>query len=126
MGYDAANAGTLTRPMQICNANQGGLRTIHERFNTACFINTASYTFGNAGRNDIRSPGRNQLNVSLQRNFLLRRLGDSNLKMRLEGFNLFNHPQFNGPGNIIGNSLNGVISSAGAPRQVQVAARITF
>jgi hypothetical protein len=126
MGYDAANAGTLTRPTQICNPSQGAPRTIHEWFNTACFINTASYTFGNAGRNDIRSPGKNQLNVSLQRNFLIRRLGDSNLNMRLEGFNLFNHPQFSGPGNIIGNSLNGVISSAGAPRQMQIAARITF
>jgi hypothetical protein len=126
MGYDAANAGTLTRPTQICNPNQGAPRTIHEWFNTACFINTASYTFGNAGRNDIRSPGKNQLNVGLQRNFLIRRLDDSNLNVRLEGFNLFNHPQFSSPGNIIGNSLNGVVSSASAPRQVQIAARITF
>lgn len=126
MSYDAANAGTLTRPTQLCDPNQGAPRTIHQWFNTACFINTGSYTFGNASRNNVRSPGKNQLNLSLQRNFLIQRLGDTNLNMRLEGFNLLNHPQFGTPGNTIGNTLNGVISSAGAPRQVQIAARITF
>jgi hypothetical protein len=126
MSYDAANAGTLTRPTQLCDPNQGAPRTIHQWFNTACFINTGSYIFGNASRNNVRAPGKNQLNLSLQRNFLIQRLGDTNLNMRLEGFNLLNHPQFGTPGNTIGNTLNGVISSAGAPRQVQIAARITF
>jgi hypothetical protein len=89
-------------------------------------VNTASYVFGNASRNNIRAPGRNQLNLSLQRNFAVRRLGESNLNLRIESFNVLNHPQFGTPGNTIGNSLNGVISSAGAPRQTQIAARLTF
>lgn len=78
------------------------------------------------GRNTLRAPGRNQLDLSLQRNFTIRQLRETNLIMRLESFNIFNHPQFNGPGSTLGNPLYGVISSAGAPRQLQVAARLTF
>lgn len=126
MSYDATNAGTITRPTQICNGNIGGPGTRQQWFNTACYINTAQYTFGNAGRNILRAPGRNQLNLSLQRNFPFPILHEGNLNLRLEGFNLLNHPQFNAPGSTIGNSLYGVISSAGVPRQMQIAARLTF
>jgi hypothetical protein len=126
MSFDAANAGTLTRPTQLCNGNVGGAGTTQQWFNTACYANTASFVFGNAGRNILRAPGRNQLNLSLQRNFPLHFSEESNLNMRLEGFNLLNHPQFKVPGSTLGTSLYGVISSADAPRQVQIAARITF
>ncbi len=126
MSYDAANAGMLTRPTQVCNGNVGGAGTKAQWFNTSCYLNTNSYVFGNAGRNILRAPGRNLLNISVQRNFPVRLLGESNLNMRLEGFNVLNHPQFNGPGSTLGNSLYGIISSAGSPRQVQVAARLTF
>jgi hypothetical protein len=123
---DLANAGTVQRPTQLCDGNAGGAGTIRQWFNTACYVNTPSFTFGNAGRNTLRAPGRNQLNLSLQRNFPLPLLRESNLNMRIEGFNLLNHPQFSGPGNTIGTALYGVISAAGAPRQMQIAARITF
>jgi len=126
MSFDAANAGTVTRPTQVCNGNVGGAGTKQQWFNTACYANTTPYTFGNTGRNTLRAPGRNQLDLSLQRNFAIRQLRETNLNMRLEGFNIFNHPQFNGPGSTLGNPLYGVISSAGAPRQLQLAARLTF
>ena len=126
MSFDAANAGTVTRPTQVCNGNVGGMGTKQQWFNTACYVNTTPYTFGNTGRNTLRTPGRNQLDLSLQRNFAIQQLRETNLNLRLEGFNLFNHPQFNGPGSTVGNSLYGVISSAGAPRQLQIAARLTF
>ena len=126
MSYDAANAGTLTRPTQVCNGNTNAPQTIHQWFNTACYVNTASYTFGNTHRNSVRAPGQNYLNMSVQRNFPLHFLGETNLNMRVEGFNLLNHPQFGTPGSTIGNSLYGVISSASNQRQVQIAARFTF
>lgn len=75
MNFDAANAGTLTRPTQPCDGNKGGAGTKQQWFNTACYINTASYTFGNADRNSLRAPGRNLLNLSLQRNFPILALG---------------------------------------------------
>jgi hypothetical protein len=126
MSFDAANAGTLTRPTQSCDPNQGGARTIHQWFNTGCFTNTAAYAFGNAGRNNIRAPGANLLHLSLQRNFPLPRFHEANLNMRLESFNILNHPQFGTPGNTVGNSLYGIISSASQQRTLQAAARITF
>jgi len=126
MSFDAANAGTLTRPTQLCNGNVGGAGTKQQWFNTACYANTASYIFGNMGRNTLRAPGKNQLNLSLQRNFPIPKLREGNLNLRFEGFNLLNHPQFGTPGSTIGNTLYGVISSATNPRQMQVAARITF
>jgi hypothetical protein len=126
MSFDAANAGTLTRPTQLCDGNLGGAGTRQQWFNTTCYANTASYTFGSAGRNILRGPNKNQLNLSLQRNFPIPKLREGNLNLRFEGFNLLNHRQFNAPGNTIGNSLYGVITSAGAARQTQLAARITF
>ncbi len=126
MSFDAANAGTLTRPTQLCDPNKGGARSIHQWFNTGCFVNTTAYTFGNASRNNIRAPGTNQLNLSMQRNFTLPKFREANLNMRFESFNVLNHPQFGIPGSTIGNSLNGVISSANQQRQLQVAARLTF
>ena len=126
MNYDAANAGTVTRPTQVCNGNVSGPHTKGEWFNTACYVNTASYTFGNVHRNSLRAPGQNYLNLSAQRNFPIRAWRDTNLNLRMEGFNLLNHPQFGAPGNTIGNPLYGVISSASSQRQVQLAARFTF
>ncbi len=126
MSYDAANAGTITRPTQLCDGNSGGAGTVLQWFNTSCYANTASYTFGNTRRNGLRAPGRNSLNLSLQRNFPLHFLGETNLNMRAEGFNLLNHPLLNVPGAVIGNPLYGRISSAGDPRQIQLAARFTF
>ena len=53
-------------------------------------------------------------------------LHEANLNLRAEGFDLLNHPQLGVPNAVIGNPLYGRISSAGNPRQVQLAARITF
>ena len=125
LNYDAANAGTITRPDRVCNGNTGGGPLMHY-FDTSCFLAPPSYTFGNAGRNILKGPPGNQLNLSLQRDFPLNRLHGAILNMRLDAFDIFNHPQFGNPGNTVGNALYGVISSAGAPRQVQVAASLSF
>jgi hypothetical protein len=126
MSFDAANAGTLTRPTQLCNPNQGGAGNIKQWFNTACFVNTASYTFGNASRNNIRAPGQNYLNLSAQRNFPLRVLHQTNLNLRADVFNIFNHPQFGQPNAVVASATYGQITSASNQRTVQLAARFTF
>lgn len=126
MSYDAANAGTLTRPTQVCDGNKSAPHTIQQWFNTSCYVNTASYVFGNTHRNSVRAPGQNYLNLSLQRNFPIRVLGETVLNMRMEGFNVLNHPQFSAPGNTVGNPLYGHISAATNQRQIQLAARFVF
>jgi hypothetical protein len=140
MSYDASNAGNVTRPTQVCpNPNRGGAGNLTQWFNTACFVNTASYTFGNASRNNIRAPGQNYLNLSAQRNFPLYSHDRVKLNLRADVFDIFNHPQFGQPSAVVGSATYGQITStvtAGAgtttsnsipsQRQVQLAARITF
>jgi hypothetical protein len=52
-----------------------------------------------------------------------------NLELRLEAFNVFNHPQFYGAGAVDGNIASptfGNIETAAAPRFIQLAAKFTF
>lgn len=125
LSYDAANAGTVTRPNRLCNGNIGG-GPLSKYFDTSCFVAPTSYTFGNAGRNVLRAPGINNLDMSLQRRFPLPKLEGSVLNFRAEAFNILNHPQWGAPGATVGNTLYGVISSANAPRQWQMALHMTF
>jgi hypothetical protein len=48
------------------------------------------------------------------------------LELRVEAYNLFNHPNFNPPGSTLGAADFGVISSARAPRTIQFGARVAF
>jgi len=49
------------------------------------------------------------------------------LQVRAEAFNLFNTPQFGLPGNTIGTTSAGVITSVVTPeRQLQFALRLSF
>jgi hypothetical protein len=48
------------------------------------------------------------------------------LELRAEVFNLLNTPPFANPGATLGTTTFGVISSAGDPRVVQLAAKLLF
>ncbi len=102
-----------------------GQRTQQEYFNTSCFSVSAPGTFGNSARNLWHGPGINNWDVSFFKNFPLgaeRR----KLQFRAEGFNLFNHTQFNNPTSSLPNATFGEILSAKAPRIFQLALRLTF
>ena len=54
---------------------------------------------------------------------------NKSLLFRVEGFNVFNHTQFNGPSSVdgnIGSSTFGDAISAAAPRILQGALKLTF
>ena len=53
------------------------------------------FTFGNSGHNILYSPGTNNLDFSLAKNFKMRKARD--IQFRGEFFNLFNHPNFDLP-----------------------------
>ena len=108
--------------------------TIQQWFNTAAFINPADYTYGNVPRAlaNVRGPG--VVNVDLSA-FKVTPLTESvRLELRLEAFDVFNHPNFRLPNMTFSpgsNGLNqsatfGTITSAADPRQVQVAAKVRF
>jgi hypothetical protein len=126
MNSDTAFSGTLTRPNQICDPNQGGAHTRLQWFNTSCLVAPPNYTFGNAHVGTIKGPGQDRLDISLQRNFPVPHLEGSNLNFRLDGFNAFNHVQWSNPNANVGSSTYGQITSAGTQRQMQAAVRLTF
>ena len=126
LSYDAANAGTVTRPDTVCN---GSLPhpSLQEWFNTACFVAGPSYAFGNTGRNVLRGPGLNNLDVSVQRDFRLPLEHATILTFRAEGYNAVNHPQFAAPSSTAGNSTNGVITATSTNnRQLQFGIHVQF
>jgi hypothetical protein len=83
------------------------------------------YTFGNAGRNILRGPGLFSIDLSLSRNFRLRE--GWSLSLEAQSFNVLNHTQFNLPEAFADNPATfGKILSAEAPRQIQLACRLSF
>jgi hypothetical protein len=93
-------------------------------FNTACFAQAAIGTWGTVGRNTLRAPGFSTVDWGMYKNF---RLTEAfNLQFRSEFFNLFNHTNFGRPSATVGRSDFGQIWSAGDPRIVQFALRISF
>src|SRR5439155_27295277 len=95
----------------------------------ACQINAVS-TFGNAGRNSLRSDGLKNFDLGLSRSF--RFTEQVSLQFRSEVFNLVNHPNFALPNKSAASGSFGTISRAafqsqtGAQRQIQFAAKILF
>jgi hypothetical protein len=74
-----------------------------------------------------RAPGFDNVDASMFKKFSITE--STNLQFRAEAFNLFNHPQFGGPGNLdftdatAFSQINGLI---GNPRLLQLALKLTF
>lgn len=118
------NTGGSDRPNVIGNATSGFVQGPNEWFNTAAFALQPLYTFGNLGRNAVHAPGRKSLDLSLHREFPVRER--MKLQFRAEAFNITNTPQFAFPTLTYGSSNFGVISSAGLPRNIQMALKLLF
>jgi len=96
-------------------------------FNTACFSMPALGQLGNAPRRFFYGPGIENFDLTLIKHVKFDQKRD--LELRLETFNLFNHPQFYGAGAVDGNIASptfGNIEAAAAPRFIQLAAKFSF
>lgn len=96
-------------------------------FNTACFSLPPLGQLGNAPRRFFYGPGLQNFDLALIKRVAFDKT--RTLEIRLEAFNLFNHPQFYGPGAVDGNIVSptfGEIESAAPPRFIQLAAKFTF
>jgi hypothetical protein len=85
---------------------------------------TQAGQFGNEGRNAIRGPGSEDVDLSLFRNFSLGET--SRIQFRAESFNLLNHPNFGLPVNDIESPTFGQVLQAGSPRLFQLALKLLF
>ena len=92
------------------------------------FSQPPAYTYGNAARTlpDVRNQWLNNLDFTVAKNTRFGTDGKYNLQLRGEFFNGFNRTRFSSPGLTFGNATFGVISAAGNPRQVQIAAKLVF
>ncbi len=104
-------------------------------FNTAAFASPASGTFGNVGRNSMRGPGFYEWDTGLFRTFNL--FSEKyQLQFRAESIAVTNSPIFGNPGNTIGSSTFGQITSTavsangvntgGGNRVIRLALKLMF
>ena len=127
-GTDFANSGTPNRPSVVPGQSillPSSQRTAQQWFNVNAFSDPAPYTFGDAGRNILPTPGTEVFDLALQRRFALtERMG---LQLRLESFNLLNHPNWGIPGQYPDfGPFFGKIFTTGEPRRFQFGLKLEF
>jgi hypothetical protein len=97
-------------------------------FNCAAFREARGLTFGNSGRNSLNLPHRTNIDMSVYKVF--KPTEKVAVQFRAEGFNIFNHTQWNGVNNYYSPPAPGTNflypTGAHMPRVLQFALRITF
>ena len=128
------STGTGNRPDRICGGKLSN-PTIDKWYDTSCFARTADITgtYGHSGRGILRGPGSFNIDASLIKNT---RIGGIATELRLEAFNVLNHPQFANPNTTFDNAAGGTISSmlsspscalcGTTERQVQLGVKVKF
>jgi len=98
--------------------------TNHDYFSPAAFAKEPFGTFGNEGRNNFHGPGIWDTDLALFKDTKITERTD--LQLRLDAQNAFNHAQFLNPVSNINSGLFGRVLSARDGRVVQLGARFTF
>jgi hypothetical protein len=117
------------RPIVVGNpllpGGRGKLVKIGKYFNTAAYQQVPAGTpYGNSPRNPIVGPGTVDTDLSAFKQFPIHdRL---TVLYRIEAFNLFNNTNLNNPNGTLTAAQFGAITGAGAPRVLQMAAKIQF
>jgi hypothetical protein len=117
-----------SRPDLISNPNVGQPHTPNQWVSRAPFLQlnpqTQAGQFGNEGRNVVRGPGIEDVDLSLFKYF---NVGETRrVQFRAECFNLLNHPNFGLPENDLESPAFGQILQAGPPRLLQLAVKFVF
>jgi len=120
-----SNAGQTDRPNMIRDAKlPRSQRTLGRWFDTGAFVRQPNFTFGNAPRNAVESPGLVNFDFAVYKQF--EPVEKVSLQVRAEAFNALNTPHFGNPGNQLGTSSFGVISGAGAGRTLQFGLKLRW
>jgi len=129
---DGNNAGERPNIVPGVSLIPSGGQTIGNWINPAAFSMPAIGTWGNAGRALIRAPGLFQIDTAIARSIKISER--TNLSLRMEAFNVFNHPELGSPTvNLSSPSFGQILSvsntspiGTGSARSIQLAARFTF
>jgi len=124
---DTQNNGGVVRGNWVRDPNlPASERTIDRWFDTGFVMAAGAGQIGNAGRNLITGPGRNNFDFMLARNFALPWSERHRLQFRFESFNFTNTPHFGAPNTAVGSVNEGRIISADEPRRIQFALKYVF
>jgi len=93
-------------------------------FDINVFQTAPQFTLGNASRNPVRGPGYRNIDLSLTKRTKLRET--VTMEFRVECFNLTNTPPLGSPAVVLGNAGFGSVTSAGDPRVLQFALKVSF
>jgi hypothetical protein len=123
------NAGLANRPNQIAavtHPSDGKTNLGHQSYlSPASFQAPAWGEFGDAQPGVVRNPKEVAFNIALDKNFPIKE--SAFFKLRIEAFNLFNHPNTILQGTWAGpTSTFGDVIGAGDPRQMEFSGRIVF
>jgi hypothetical protein len=128
-----ASTGTGNRPNRVGEGYHPD-KNINHWFDPSAFVRPVDTTgtYGDSGRNILRGPGIFNVDMSLFKNT---KIGRFDTELRIEAFNVFNHPQFGQPNGQLGNANFGVITASANPscatcgtseRQIQFAMKVRF
>lgn len=121
-GVNADRADVTGNPR--IDGDRSKAQMLAQYFNAAVFMSNAKGTFGNAGRNILTGPGTANLDFGVVKS--VRIFDRLSTQIRAESFNLLNHANFVNPNNNLSSTTFGRITSAGSPRVVQLALKMTF
>ncbi len=125
---DDADSSTVTSfyATKVCNPYTGNFTQSHaDWFNTSCFVQPALGQYGIGGHNELTGPHSNNADISLSK--IVRIKEQSQLQIRADFLNAFNHPQFIlGGQSVNGGAAYGALTSAYPQRIVQVSLRLSF
>ncbi len=131
-GTDAALSGTNNQRPNVAGdpilpGGRSRAETIAAWFDRTRFVAAATGTFGNTGRNALIGPGQAVMNAGLFRTFKLPGREGLRLQIRSEFFNVTNRVNLGQPNANLASGANmGRITSAGAARVIQFAAKVQF
>ncbi|NUQ30758.1 MAG: TonB-dependent receptor [Acidobacteriaceae bacterium] len=98
---------------------------------TGCIFQLPSTGFGNLARNALRGPGFADTDFSIEKNTTIYEA--VKFQLRVDAFDIFNHPSFGNPTTSANSSTFGIISSTrfpvgdlGSSRQLQIVGKIIF
>ncbi len=128
---------TVTMSRDVANTGVGGQRpnrlasgksdhpTLAQWFDPTAFVAAPNFTYGNSGLRILSPDILRTIDFSLFKQFQISER--SRLQFRWEAFNLPNTPSFAAPNSTLDTATVGrVTSTATAPRQMQVALKLTF
>ena len=122
----AGVVGPANRPDQVANPNTGAQHTRLHWFDTTAFVKVPAgqYRPGNGSVTNIVGPGYQTWDLSVFRN--IRIWSETNLQLRAEAFNTFNHTNFVGLSTNMTAANFGQVTSAASARILQLGAKINF